>query len=819
MADLKVGIVLQAVDRATAPLRGLSRSAGGTRAALAKLSGQASQIGKLRGLRTELGTLGSKLDLSRRRTAELGRELKGTDSPSKKLSTAFERSRSRTVRLARAHKRQKGELRGLSASLRKAGVDTRRLNAEQERLDRTSGRLQRRLDRLGRTDASPRARGGGFGRGIAGGVLGSAAFAGVGGAVRSLGGFVRTASMFETLETTLGTIEGSSGKAKASMAWISDFAARTPFELDQVSEAFVKLRAYGMDPTKGLLRSLGDTASAMGKDMMQAVEAVADAVTGENERLKEFGIKARTSGDTVTYEYGGGRVATANKNDRAEIQRVLTGIMDRQYSGAMDDRMKTFSGMMSNLGDQWTRFQIKVMESGPFEVLKDRLRGVLDRINAMAESGELQELADRVGGAFMSAFEVFEQDILPVLRDEVWPALKDIGDIVRDIFGGANSVAEAFGGWGNVIKAFAAYRGLRLALGAGRAAVGRGRSLLDFGGDIRDAVTSDRAKRMRATAARLAGSALDASKGRFAKLASSGSGLAKAGAVRFGGGLASLGKTLSSLALRFAPLLMGALKALGAVFAGISLPVAAAIAAIAGGAYLIWKHWEPIKAFFSKLWAGVQAAFSSAWEKLASIDWTGVGKRLLSTLAQGLRSAGGAVWGALKGVLGKLVDLLPGSDARAGPLSRLTASGSAIVSTLGEGVRRSGAGALQRPLSRALGTAAAGLALTIPASATIRPVPPERPALEKRLRAATGRPIPVEADPETAPRTRPAFEPAADSPAPRPRVAVTRIVHHHYRIEIRQLPGEDSRELADRVLRELERRQALAGREALGDGY
>jgi hypothetical protein len=37
----------------------------------------------------------------------------------------------------------------------------------------------------------------------------------------------------------------------------------------------------------------------MGKDMMQMIEAVADASTGEFERLKEFGIKASKQGDQV----------------------------------------------------------------------------------------------------------------------------------------------------------------------------------------------------------------------------------------------------------------------------------------------------------------------------------------------------------------------------------------------------------------------------------------------------------------------------------------------------------------------------------------
>ena len=35
----------------------------------------------------------------------------------------------------------------------------------------------------------------------------------------------------------------------------------------------------------------------MGKSLNQMIEAVADATTGEFERLKEFGIKARTHGE------------------------------------------------------------------------------------------------------------------------------------------------------------------------------------------------------------------------------------------------------------------------------------------------------------------------------------------------------------------------------------------------------------------------------------------------------------------------------------------------------------------------------------------
>jgi diaminopimelate decarboxylase len=68
--------------------------------------------------------------------------------------------------------------------------------------------------------------------------------------------------------------------------------SETPFGLAQATQGFVKMKALGLDPTRAALTSFGNTASAMGKDLNQMIEAVADASTGEFERLKEFGIKA-----------------------------------------------------------------------------------------------------------------------------------------------------------------------------------------------------------------------------------------------------------------------------------------------------------------------------------------------------------------------------------------------------------------------------------------------------------------------------------------------------------------------------------------------
>jgi phage tail tape-measure protein len=60
-----------------------------------------------------------------------------------------------------------------------------------------------------------------------------------------------TASKFEQFSVMLTGIEGSADKARKSMAWVQDFAQKTPYELDDVMDAFVKLKAYGIDPMNG----------------------------------------------------------------------------------------------------------------------------------------------------------------------------------------------------------------------------------------------------------------------------------------------------------------------------------------------------------------------------------------------------------------------------------------------------------------------------------------------------------------------------------------------------------------------------------------
>jgi len=89
----------------------------------------------------------------------------------------------------------------------------------------------------------------------------------------------------------------------AALNMLTDFATKTPFQLNDLTGSFVKLVNRGFAPTMAEMTKLGDLASSQGKGFDQLTEAMLDAQTGEFERLKEFGIKASQKGQEIAYNW------------------------------------------------------------------------------------------------------------------------------------------------------------------------------------------------------------------------------------------------------------------------------------------------------------------------------------------------------------------------------------------------------------------------------------------------------------------------------------------------------------------------------------
>lgn len=175
---------------------------------------------------------------------------------------------------------------------------------------------------------------------------------------------VRANADFQKLSAIMEVATGSTSAAAGAMKDLERFASETPFTLNQVVEAYVKLKSMGLDPSIEAMRSFGNTSAAMGKDIMQFIEAIADAATGEFERLKEFGIKASKEGDNVKFTFQG--VTTTVQNNAQAITEYLRGLGDESgvFAGSMSKQMETISGKFSNLEDAASRFAVTIGQLG-----------------------------------------------------------------------------------------------------------------------------------------------------------------------------------------------------------------------------------------------------------------------------------------------------------------------------------------------------------------------------------------------------------------------------------------------------------------------
>lgn len=205
-----------------------------------------------------------------------------------------------------------------------------------------------------------------------------------------------TQRQFDVLNASLVTVTGSSGRAAIEFEWIKEFAATTPFDLAQVTNAFIKMKALGLDASMEALRSYGNTASAMGKDLNQMIEAVADAATGEFERLREFGIRASRQGDQVTFTFQG--ISKTIRNSSQEITKYLNEIGNNQFAGAMSERAKTLDGALSNLGDTWDELFRTINEAGVGQLIYDATKLASEGVeNLIKNIKALQSYASPTG--------------------------------------------------------------------------------------------------------------------------------------------------------------------------------------------------------------------------------------------------------------------------------------------------------------------------------------------------------------------------------------------------------------------------------------
>lgn len=163
---------------------------------------------------------------------------------------------------------------------------------------------------------------------------------------------VSTAGMFQKYESVLtNALNGSSEKAKSYLSDINSFAAKTNFQLNELTDDFIKFVNRGVTPSMDAMKKMGDFTNTVAKPFDQLTEAVLDI--NNPERWKEFGVRVQTEGNKVKLSF---------RDMTVECDRTVESVMKaveqfgsmKGVEGSTEAIAKTIEGQMSNLEDTIT---------------------------------------------------------------------------------------------------------------------------------------------------------------------------------------------------------------------------------------------------------------------------------------------------------------------------------------------------------------------------------------------------------------------------------------------------------------------------------
>jgi hypothetical protein len=231
----------------------------------------------------------------------------------------------------------------------------------------------------------------------------AAAITGVVGGIGVLRKSLAQAAEMENFESSFTTLLGSLDAAKARMQDLARFAAATPFELPQVTQASRLLQAFtgnALSTSRGL-RLVGDSAAAVG----QPLEGVSmwfgrlyaaltqGAPLGEPiQNLTQLGLISNTARKQLM-----GLQGTALDGGRA--MRVLEQAFGAN-AGAMERMSRTYDGKLSTMRDA-----INSVFRAFGEPIRDALKPVIDRMTSRIEA--FAATARAVGKTVGDAIAVF----------------------------------------------------------------------------------------------------------------------------------------------------------------------------------------------------------------------------------------------------------------------------------------------------------------------------------------------------------------------------------------------------------------------------
>jgi tape measure domain-containing protein len=258
------------------------------------------------------------------------------------------------------------------------------------------------------------------------------------GSIAAVRGVAQVGSEFEDLRDSLNTVFGSINAGQGALNRILTFAQTTPFQIEDVSRAFIQLKGAGIEPSNDMLQTFADTASTS-VDQLGAFQAMVRLVSRsaagglgleEINQLDDRGIPATK---ILTEALGVTRLELSKFGQTAEgaaqmVDLLIAG-MQQRFGGAMVEKMDNLSTKASNMTIAFKELGNTIFESG----LGNFLGNLADKMNELASS--LARMIRLRNNAF-TAQDIAGTDATPeetteILSQRIDETIKKMGTINR----------------------------------------------------------------------------------------------------------------------------------------------------------------------------------------------------------------------------------------------------------------------------------------------------------------------------------------------------------------------------------------------------
>jgi phage tail tape-measure protein len=306
-------------------------------------------------------------------------------------------------------------------------------------LNRKVGKLDKQFDKV---DKSIKKTSGSFSK-MKGLLAGAITVGGLGMFTKSV---VEASAKAEDLKTTLSTVTGSIEGGDDAFKFINDFATSTPFDIETLTNTFIKLKSAGVEPTLELLTTFGDMASVT-TDQVGALEAVTDLFSRTTSgglgledlnRLADRGIPVFK---IFEEKLGLARLEVSKFGQSAEgaatLKDALLEGLNEDFGGGMAEKAKNLSTSISNLGIASNNALIAVGEGG----LSSAINDAAQKMSSFLVENE--DLAIMLGEKLGQAVTFVTDGIFMLMdnMDKAAPIFELIGSIWTNILSPALSVA------------------------------------------------------------------------------------------------------------------------------------------------------------------------------------------------------------------------------------------------------------------------------------------------------------------------------------------------------------------------------------------